>query len=106
MLFQEEKRPKYSYNVLQYLNADRNSPFIWKSYLYQYDVYLRNLSYKKIFNIVTLLTFFIVFMVAVFDFLERLHPINANWNEGYSHLYDWDTSGYSGSVTINQAAKD
>ena len=77
------------------------------SYFYQYESYLNNLMYSKIYQICVYVSFFLVFMVLITQYIEELNPAIVAWNPNIFELALWKIPPiFKDRITINKAKYD
>lgn len=60
-------------SVFDFLDTDKANIYIKWNFSYQYQIYLQNLNFKRIYDILILLVFFILFMRNIRTFIDGLN---------------------------------
>lgn len=90
------------------MNIDTKNPNLSQNtYIYQYEPYLHNLQFRKIYQLVILLIFFISFMLMIKKFVDQLNPAIVGWDAELFELLLWNIpKKYEGRLTVDKAMKE
>ncbi len=62
------------YNIFKFLKRDTSHRLVKSNYIYQYDIYLKNLSYKRTFDTVLLCYAFLQFIYLIYRAIFIMNP--------------------------------
>lgn len=68
----KKKTCSSEYNIFNFTKRDENNEFVSRNYIYQYDVYMNNLSQKRIYDTILFITIFCSFMFVLSDVSDLL----------------------------------
>ena len=88
------------YNIFDYLKTDEQDPNYNRNYFYQFEVYLNNLNFKKVYDMTIVILTLIMFLDNIMFNFEKLKPTMKNWKSEYEGLLMWDITGYENQVEL------